>query len=404
MKNIVTIITILLGICFTYAQDDGFDNNQPGFNNQGNMKMHNDSKIGFHMQMKNDGALDNENINTGERFNSFAGFYHETDYLVVDGTNRPVFGDVDVAVDNNLYLFNSLGITNNFLFLTGKVITDKDDKDVSLDYINYNWHDGEDDDMHVDGYVTNIGNDEFRFPIGEDDRLREMILPAQSGNQFYEGAYFYLNPEDANNYANTFQGEFLREEKYYRIEVVSPYEFWDLNGTNGTRITLTWDVNSGINFITEELSKLVVVGWNIERERWENLGRTAITGDFDEGEITSESFTPDDYEIITFGAFGVERTNYHISPDGDDYNETLVFNELADFNESELIIFNRWGNVVYRATNYQNDFSGISNVKTAIAKSTKLPVGTYFYQLKFGNDGILGDSKKGWVYINRKAK
>ncbi len=68
------------------------------------------------------------------------------------------------------------------------------------------------------------------------------------------------------------------------------------------------------------------------------------------------------------------------TPNGDGYNDYFQIgygedgqpiNDLnAYFLSHKLVIFNRWGRIVYQSTNYQNDWDG-----------GKLPDGTYFYVL-----------------------
>lgn len=86
------------------------------------------------------------------------------------------------------------------------------------------------------------------------------------------------------------------------------------------------------------------------------------------------------------------------SPNNDGINDTFSIPGLDRFSNFELIIFNRLGSKVYetRANNYV-EFSGIPNSGT-LANENLLPVGTYFYVLKF-NDGITQDVSS-WVYIN----
>ncbi|MBE0649707.1 MAG: gliding motility-associated C-terminal domain-containing protein [Bacteroidales bacterium] len=67
-----------------------------------------------------------------------------------------------------------------------------------------------------------------------------------------------------------------------------------------------------------------------------------------------------------------------ITPNGDGINDYFVISQKGSdkplnsyFESSDLIIFNRWGRIVYRSTNYQNDWNG-----------GNLPDGTYFYVLK----------------------
>ena len=60
-------------------------------------------------------------------------------------------------------------------------------------------------------------------------------------------------------------------------------------------------------------------------------------------------------------------------------NETFVIPELElnpeRYSDSELTIFNRWGEVLYSAQPYSNDWDG-SN-----ADGKPLPQGTYYYVL-----------------------
>jgi gliding motility-associated-like protein len=81
-----------------------------------------------------------------------------------------------------------------------------------------------------------------------------------------------------------------------------------------------------------------------------------------------------------------------ITPNGDGLNETLVFDQLEDapdeYPDNELIVFNRWGNIVFRAQPYQNDWGGTNQ------KGGDLPDGTYYYILRLNvGDGeiIKGD-------------
>ncbi len=71
-----------------------------------------------------------------------------------------------------------------------------------------------------------------------------------------------------------------------------------------------------------------------------------------------------------------------ISPNGDGKNETFEVKGIQQFTNSELQIFNRWGNKVYSMKNYDNSFDGTANHKSV---NGKLPTGTYFYILSLGN-------------------
>ena len=59
-----------------------------------------------------------------------------------------------------------------------------------------------------------------------------------------------------------------------------------------------------------------------------------------------------------------------ITPNGDSYNDNFVI-QNAETYEIALQIYNRWGNLIYESSNYQNDFS-----------CKDCADGTYFYVLK----------------------
>jgi len=69
-----------------------------------------------------------------------------------------------------------------------------------------------------------------------------------------------------------------------------------------------------------------------------------------------------------------------ITPNGDGLNDGLKIPcvDQLDFN-SELKIFNRWGDEVFASAAYKNDWTGTYNGR-------QLPAGTYFYLLRLGDD------------------
>lgn len=369
---------------------------QTAFHNSGNMQLHSDAKIGFHTDVINEGVLDN--------YTGFAGFYADTETRIISGTNAIAFSDVEIDASNDLELQNSLVVRNQLDFINGTVITPRNDTSISLDFINYDSYAGEDDIRHVDGYSSIRGGDaSFTFPIGDGTLLRPMRIPNKNQYDLFKGAYFYEDP----NSPITFSTSFLTNQKQVMLENISNLEFWDLDGDKETRITLTWNDRSDISTISDQVSLLTVVGWNIAENRWDNLNVMNVTGDLTSGEITSAVFIPNNYEVITIGSIleddiEIDTNNILISPNGDSLNEFLVFDEVSEHSNNSLTIFNRWGNLVYHTDEYQNNWNGISTGRATFKKTDKLPDGTYFYVLKLGDDpAALNTEKKGWVYIHR---
>jgi len=119
---------------------------QTAIQNNGNVQVHDGGEIGFHTNLVNNGEFD-ENL-------GFVGFYNLNEALTISGTNKPIFNDVEIAVLDDLYLETSVGVSNNLSFITGKVVTPRDDLSVTLYFIDYFVYSGEGDYNFVDGYAT----------------------------------------------------------------------------------------------------------------------------------------------------------------------------------------------------------------------------------------------------------
>lgn len=71
-----------------------------------------------------------------------------------------------------------------------------------------------------------------------------------------------------------------------------------------------------------------------------------------------------------------------VSPNGDDKNEVFLLENIevrSDTRKNSVVIFNRWGDVVFTVSDYDNHsrvFKGFS------ADGNKLPTGTYFYRIE----------------------
>lgn len=106
------------------------------------------------------------------------------------------------------------------------------------------------------------------------------------------------------------------------------------------------------------------------------------------GECTSQQFS-----ITVIGEIEIFNA---VSPNGDGKNDFFKI-EFIEFLEPEntVIIYNRWGDVVFEVSNYNNDdrvFRGVSN------KGNDLPSGTYFYKIEF-QSGM--EAKTGFLSLKR---
>ena len=85
-----------------------------------------------------------------------------------------------------------------------------------------------------------------------------------------------------------------------------------------------------------------------------------------------------------------------ISPNGDGINDVWEIQGLSHYQKRELIIYNRYGLVVYQTDFYKNDWPGFSNVGQ-LKSGTELPEGSYFYRLRLGEQSMY----EGYIYLRR---
>lgn len=71
-----------------------------------------------------------------------------------------------------------------------------------------------------------------------------------------------------------------------------------------------------------------------------------------------------------------------ITPNGDGFNDYFVINSIDIFPLNELVIFNDYGQTIYSAQPYNNEWDGTFN-------GDNLPDGTYYYMLRLNDDTIL---------------
>ncbi|MEO1712458.1 MAG: gliding motility-associated C-terminal domain-containing protein [Bacteroidota bacterium] len=70
------------------------------------------------------------------------------------------------------------------------------------------------------------------------------------------------------------------------------------------------------------------------------------------------------------------------SPNGDGINDHFVIEGLEQFIQHRLLVYNRWGTLVFESKDYQNDWTGSW-------KGKALPSGTYYYILEYGVDAMI---------------
>ena len=193
------------------------------------------------------------------------------------------------------------------------------------------------------------------------------------------------------------------------LESVSAMEFWRLEGTVPSTIRITWNERSNIAALTDDYTKIVPVGWSKQSRRWINLEGSTPVGDLSQGFVTSGTFVPSDYELITFGVSKVpfeplskevlNLENYFVSVNGDGINDAFFIPELADFDRNYVHIYDRYGIKVFEMENYTDEFVGFSNLDNIpFNEEIGLPIGVYFYIISIPDEAL---NFQGFLYLAR---
>ncbi|CAH8283918.1 gliding motility-associated-like protein [Mariniflexile fucanivorans] len=97
-----------------------------------------------------------------------------------------------------------------------------------------------------------------------------------------------------------------------------------------------------------------------------------------------------------------DDTKYGFSPNGDGINEYWHIDNIQYYPKNTVIIYNRWGDMVFKIADYNNNdnvFRGEANQMTKLGAGT-LPSGTYFFDIQIEGETILKKTK-GFVVIKR---
>jgi len=92
------------------------------------------------------------------------------------------------------------------------------------------------------------------------------------------------------------------------------------------------------------------------------------------------------------------KTYNAFSPDDDGINDSWEIDNIHNYPENQVSIFNRWGNVVWEMRGYDNE--GVSwkgEANTGLKVGSKLPDGTYFYIIQA--EGL--SNEQGYIVISR---
>lgn len=365
---------------------------QEALYNSGTIRIHNTGNMGIHTNFINNSAFDQQNGLVG-----FYGFGTAT----ISGAFVPEFYELEIFKSNtdNVVLETSINVANNLFFLDGDIETPR-----TQPLINTNLYQsvlvlGESNISKVDGYVSIENEQNYTFPVGDSEQLRVLQINSEAVNTTAKCAYFFEDP----NAPSSFNTSFNTTIKDNKIRNISTREFWRLEGSVPSTVMVSWNTRSNVLELADDFYKLGLVGWSKTGNKWVQLSSAEPAGSEDDGFILSDTFVPDDYDIITIAGFAVatkliELDNYLVTPNGDGANDFLQIPELEESPNNRVRIYDRNGLKVFEKDNYTNEFNGFANTNNLVYKKEEgLPSGVYFY-LVFLDDLKL--EYQGFLYLS----
>ncbi|WP_405399568.1 gliding motility-associated C-terminal domain-containing protein [Maribacter sp. Asnod2-G09] len=178
------------------------------------------------------------------------------------------------------------------------------------------------------------------------------------------------------------------------VEDVLPsgYEFVAATATDGdySETTSTWDIPSIAIGATASLEMTVNV---TDVDDYTNVAELIYV---DQVDLNIDNDRAEATPVVTQAQCFTVFNKF--TPNNDGFNDVFFIECIENYPNNNVKVFNRWGNQVFEMDNYDNTWDGTSMGRATVNASEKLPVGTYFYLIDFG-DG--SEPKTGWLYITR---
>lgn len=396
MKKIyITILSLFLGIN-VYSQNDVTVN-------QGQMKVEPGTQVSTYFDFKNESSGDV--LNDGEMH--FYGHYQNeglfsyttnsrTGYVVfeglmpemqkISGTSPSSFYDVlfnKSGAEHSFHLTNDIANAGTVNLLNGVVLMDKPNGGAFV-FLKGSKHINTSDRSHVNGEVTKNGNEGFKYPVGDGGyyRFAGISAPVQEA-EIYTGEYLLENSNSKYPHAS----------RTGVLQAIDDKEYWIINQSvktdNSVIVTLSWDTRTTPQSFTDNPDLLHVVRWDEKQKLWVDEGGVVNYAD----QTVTTPVNVDGFGIFTLGTIkksiireGDVVIYNGVTPDGDGMNDYFIIDNINQFPNNHVTIYNRWGRKVYETYSYDsngNVFNGTAQGNAIVNQGEKLPTGTYYYIVEY---------------------
>lgn len=227
---------------------------------------------------------------------------------------------------------------------------------------------GGSDAAHINGRVYHQGTGNLLFPVGNGSTY----LPVTLNN-------VAANTQVGIEAQNIPAGSSL-QTRAPLVDIISE-NVWFIDLVNGNleSSTITLPVRNLPAGLKEET--VVVAESQSMTDPFAGLGQSTFTGTAQNGLVTSITGPRESFVTLATSAGEGKVTVFNgVSPDGDglnDYWHIENIDKLPDAQPNKVTIFNRWGDVLWSAKNYDN--------VTNVFDGGDLPAGTYFYKIEFAS-------------------
>lgn len=294
---------------------------------------------------------------------------------------------LDISFDNDIVINKHTAFINGILYDNYDASFDQD----LLPSVTFNQGADYDtflvrDESHIEGLVRKRGHTRFIFPIGDAYYYRPAVIDNIASDTTISAHYYY----DWISYP---------EEKLESGVELFRDEYWYVSGaSNSHNLTLTYgSETSGFDYDEEDLK---VVSYD---DRFDSSYRII---DVEPATVMSHSAyvvqaNAMDSSYHWYGFAKVDddidpETGLYVpqilSPNGDGHNDKFEIIGLDKYPNNKLLIFNRYGNVLYEKEGYDNSWDGIAN-KAVVGGANRhmLPAGTYYVFIYDGDEVIYKD-------------
>lgn len=304
----------------------------------------------------------------------------------IEGTSPSSFYDVlfnKSGAEHSFHLTNDIANAGTVNLLNGVVLMDKPNGGAFV-FLKGSKHINTSDRSHVNGEVTKNGNEGFKYPVGDGGyyRFAGISAPVQEA-EIYTGEYLLENSNSKYPHAS----------RTGVLQAIDDKEYWIINQSvktdNSVIVTLSWDTRTTPQSFTDNPDLLHVVRWDEKQKLWVDEGGVVNYAD----QTVTTPVNVDGFGIFTLGTIKKEVIDigdvviYNgVTPDGDGMNDYFIIDNINQFPNNHVTIYNRWGRKVYETYSYDsngNVFNGTAQGNAIVNQGEKLPTGTYYYVVEY---------------------